>query len=172
MKVSWAIFLSALSLLSVGAVKCPEDERCQCYEEIPGVHKIECTGTNLTSLEVMINRNENVVIECGIDKPPIWIEFLHNSSLEIGEVRNLVFSFCRAPDWDGGHGERVARLLGITKLDVIRFRYLQSPLSSRELAPYPSLRRIFLSDNNVKNLSKEFLSCNIFLTIGHSEKQR
>lgn len=151
--------VSALCLLHISAFKCPDSQRCQCYEETPGLHKIECHGTNDTTLEVTINQSENVIIECGAQNQQSWSEFLHNSSLEIGEIRTLVFSFCRAPDWDGGHGERVAQLLGISELEVIKFRFLQSPLSPRELAPYPTLQRVLLSDNDIRNLSKEFLSC-------------
>lgn len=165
MKAFLFTIVSALCLLHVSSVKCPNDQRCQCYEETPGLHKIECSGTNDTMLEVTINQSENVIIECGAENHQSWSEFLHNSSLEIGEIRTLVFSFCRAPDWDGGHGERIAQLLGISELEVIKFRFLQSPLSSQELAPYPTLKRVLLSDNDVKNLSKEFLSCKFFLLI-------
>ena len=138
--------------------KCPDNRHCSCFEESPGEHKIRCLyQEDGSSFELTVVPPESLHIEC--TNNPSWSNFLHNSTIDVGQISQIRYLNCRPPS-RAEDSYRVANLIGARGIKRILYKNLEGTLSSHDLEPYPDLIRLNLSENDIRNVSVDLLKGN------------
>ena len=150
---------SALLLLLVGAsagFSCPDNRQCYCFEESAAEYRVHCAtgnGSAAAGFDLMLQRRERLVVECA--NAPDWADFMLGSPIDAGPARSLVFTSCAPPG--PAHAQRVAKLLGVSGVETLKFVILNGTLAREDLAAYPELKNLILSNNDMANVSVDLL---------------
>lgn len=138
--------------------ECPTYRQCTCPSDDPGLleYQLTCWTGNSTShtYELTIRPRKQLNIQCS--NSPDWTEFASlKPSLNLGDLEALVFQDCLTLGEQ--HSEKVANLLGIRNLTALKFARFNGTLTRHDLKPYPSVRSLYLSDNQLGNVSVDLL---------------
>ncbi|XP_014203428.1 protein toll [Copidosoma floridanum] len=155
MALIWALLVMTIVIGKARGFDCPDDRQCYCFEESAGEYRVHCSAGNSSSqgFDLTVQRHERLVVEC--NDAPDWSDFMLGSSIEVGPMRVLVFTSCSPPGPE--HANRVARLLGVTGVQSLKFVILNGTLSREDLAAYPDLQNLVLSNNDLSNVSADLL---------------
>ncbi|XP_014227287.1 protein toll-like [Trichogramma pretiosum] len=152
------LLLLLCAIQSCRGFSCPDNRQCYCFEELPGEHRVHCSANANNSAEafdLQLQRHDRLAVECSSE--PDWKDFMLGQPLEIGAVRSLLFVSCSPPGpRDAG---RVASILGVDSVDLLRFVRMRNrtALSRSDLAAYPSMKKLLLSDNDLSQVESDRL---------------
>ncbi|XP_011506298.1 PREDICTED: protein toll-like [Ceratosolen solmsi marchali] len=145
-----------LAIAGAAALSCPDSRQCYCFEESASEQRVHCAagnGTTAAAFDLTLRRHERLLVEC--TGGPDWADFLLGSPLDVGSVKTLVFAYCAPPGSE--HSPRVAGLLGTRDVEVLRFNGLNGSLGRHDLADYPSVKNLALSNNNLTGVGADLL---------------
>ncbi|XP_001604577.1 protein toll [Nasonia vitripennis] len=151
------LLLLALGLL-VSGFECPPYRQCTCPSDDPGLleYQLTCwTGNSSThTFELSITPHKQITVQCY--NSPDWAEFASlEPSLKLGDLQALVFRDCLTLGSE--HSEKLANLLGIGQLTSLKIARFNGTLARDDLRVYPSVKKLYLSDNQLGDVSVDLL---------------
>ncbi|KAJ8680431.1 hypothetical protein QAD02_016218 [Eretmocerus hayati] len=151
--VSLLVLLEGQSCLGFS---CPDNRACYCLEEGPGEYRVQCSVGNDgsgTAFDIQaIQSQKRLVLECV--NSPDWADFAHmGPGFELGRIKSLTMTSCAPPGPE--HAPELAKLLGLDELEFLKFVILNGTLSRQDLTPFPQLRTLVLSSNDLSNVTED-----------------
>ncbi|EZA52048.1 hypothetical protein DMN91_009805 [Ooceraea biroi] len=153
------LLVSFLTVMSVFALRCPENQACSCQRNRnDNSIEITCFTNNYASFFVKIQPNEESIrIEC-INSPE-WSDFNLGSVVEMEQVKWVQFQTCDLPS-NTSLG-KITQMLGANDVETLTFRSyknLSFTLEKRHLDGFKDLKNLILSSNNVSYVHEDLLT--------------
>ncbi|CAB0032072.1 unnamed protein product [Trichogramma brassicae] len=143
------------------ALECPTGSPCHCYASDINEYRIHCVppddddDDNVNNKRIVVRPSLDMVIgpgaylrlQCRAGNSTRWSDQLRQVRFEIGPVAKIIWSACPMPGPD--EIKRVVQALGVRDVEQLNLENLKGELSPEDLAAFPGLRHLILSNNDL-----------------------
>ncbi|XP_001604871.2 protein toll [Nasonia vitripennis] len=145
-----AVLLLAIFNAS-GSFSCPKRLPCHCYSNDVDTYAITCLTNALTNSAFKITYQPGDLVQIQCENSPNWSRLLQGTVIDIGSVREFVFTDCEPPG--PAYSSRIVNeQLRAQNVKYLKYENLIAPLSAQDLDVFPDVRHLELTNNPLGEL--------------------